>query len=400
MIGARLSQPRVPRMRAGARRTGTHARFADLRSYVSGLIWLCVFTVSLFGLCPCSHAKQAPSYRNTLLVALAAKDRALDSGDPADWATTLDLLQRADALQATAVTKYEIGFAAAQLDKLDIAIENFQAAIQRGLSGKASERAREYIVSHLAQMAQVHLEGPAGTAILLRGAERARLPLSTFIYVAPGPVTLEAVFPNQQRVERHLELAAGRITRALLEPDETQPPPLQERLASLRGVNNQDSASAEPHGSGEARASFALHQTATPSAIKPSRSRRQAGWALAAAGATVAVLSGAFMPVAYSGVTSSRNALRDACEVQLGGPDTCSHAKQGRWQEAQSASNAVATWKMARTVSWVGLLTGLAATLGGGALIAQPWKGEHALATMQMSFDPYALQVSYRAPLW
>jgi hypothetical protein len=348
---------------------------------------------------PSSGAEPISPYRIALTEALAAKDRALDSGKVEDWTRTLELLRRADAIQTAAVTKYEIALAASRLGQVDVALENYDAANVLGLPDKASERAQEYIISHLAQVAQLQIEGPAETLILVRGVERGRLPLTRFVYIGPGTVELEAILPDARRVERTLQLTAGQIARTVIEAEEPESAVVNTALALDAAVSKEaerddariNPATSPPRGR--------MASTSTPG--RRHSDLRHVGWALAASGATMAALSVAFMPIAYSRISSSRDALRNACEVQEGNLDNCAHSKQGRWEEAQSASNAVATWRMARTVSWVGLVTGLAVTLGGTAVVLRAGpRDERPLATMQLSLNAHELQISYAAEVW
>lgn len=68
-----------------------------------------------------SRAETDP--RLQLVTAVAAKEKALDSGRVQDWERTLELFQQLHAEHASAATAYEIGVAAGQLARDDIAFE-------------------------------------------------------------------------------------------------------------------------------------------------------------------------------------------------------------------------------------------------------------------------------------
>jgi hypothetical protein len=337
---------------------------------------------------------------------LAAKDNALDSDTAENWAETLRLLRVADAIQAASVTKYEIGLAAAHLGQADVAVENYEAGLHLGLPEKASERARDFIVSHVSQLAQLQVDGPSETRILLRGVVRAQLPLSRFIYVTPGTVELEAFFPDERRVRQTLQLTAGRVSKVVVTRDDAE-----SSTAIDQGATDTTNNPVSTAGSHYLRA---IPLGATPAAsINPSLSNavtaapgrdpvlHRPGWALVASGATAAIFSAAFIPLTYSRLSASRNALRNACDVQTGGSDGCDHSKLGRRDEAQSASNSIATWKAARTVSWAGLFAGLAVTLGGSALLmSSQHTAAPTLTSVLISAGPQQVQISCATPLW
>ena len=343
-------------------------------------------------------------YRDALVLALSAKEKALDSNRAEDWTEALQLLEQADSILATAATKYEIGCAAAQLEQDDIAVENYQMALRLGLPEKASQKARTFIKTHVAQLAQLSIEGPAGTSVFLGGVQRGRLPLSEFIFVKPGLVELEAL--TLENLSRHeiLVLEAGRITTTLLRPDDLDDSSSAKTLEQhTKTAPEAPAVQPEPvipatHSIDRENLSQSRWGDAPAASHQHNSSWRSTGWLLMGAGSTVSVLSAVFVPIANKMVSSSRLALRDACNPQFNGPDSCAHSKPGRLQEAQSASDSIATWKMARTVSWVGLGAGLSAAISGAVLVlTADTHREVSPAQLRYSFEPHSVEFSYQA---
>jgi hypothetical protein len=336
-------------------------------------------------------------HRTTLLQALKAKDKALDSGSMQDWKETLALLREADSLQSAAVTKYEIAFAATQLGHTDFALQNFAEALRLGLPDSAATHAREFVAKHITQMAHLRLEGPEGTVIFLRDIERTTLPRAEYLYSVPGPLTLKAVFRDGSRITRTFSAAPGQILSIVVEPNtpETVAPsdvfPKGVKVATLEPAPRALSVQQTPGSPGD---------QAPPTDGKTAYGKSRIAWTTLAAGATVSALSAAFIPITYARLSSNRSSLRNACEVQVNGPDSCAHAKQNRWQEAQSASNAIATWKTARAVSWAGLVTGLVATIGSTAMVHQTASVRHPSPPVRVSWDAQEVQVFYTGQLW
>ncbi len=322
------------------------------------LLWI---TVCLLVLTFADTTFAEDEYRAAMVRAVAAKEKALDSNLPQDWAEALKQLRIADAIRATAESKYEIGVAASKLEQQDIAVENYTAALELGLAAAASAKARSYITEHAPHLAQIQIEGPDGTRILLNGVERAQLPNATALFIVPGSIVLEAITEGKEHTTRNLMLAEGQVEVVSLSANERQqdplPPPTNEKSETQVPQNSRMSTPSRP--SSHLSTSHDVWWT------KP-----RTGKLLLAAGATLSVLSVSFIAISNHEVSDSRRTLLSLCAVQTGGPDTCAHAKVGQWDNAQSASNSIATWKMVRTTSWVGLVTGVAAMMGGTAVLA------------------------------
>ncbi|HET9932620.1 MAG TPA: tetratricopeptide repeat protein, partial [Polyangiaceae bacterium] len=83
--------------------------------------------------------------RAAMTRAIAAKERAIDTAERSDWIRALELMQAADRLSSTAVSKYELGFVAAQLGEIALAVECYEAALSLDLQGSAAEKARAFL---------------------------------------------------------------------------------------------------------------------------------------------------------------------------------------------------------------------------------------------------------------
>jgi hypothetical protein len=128
-----------------------------------------------------------------------------------------------------------------------------------------------------------------------------------------------------------------------------------------------------------------------------SRSKRKTSLILLSAGASVGVITAVFIPISANRIERRRQALLANCDVQVNGPDSCAHAKPGQQDNAQSASNSIATWKMVRTTAWVGLAAGAAAAATGGSLlIFSNRKPSESPNAAQVSFDTRHLLLFYQ----
>jgi hypothetical protein len=74
--------------------------------------------------------QNADGYEASLVRAVTAKERALDADDSARWEDALREFQAAGAIRETAEANYEIGFAAQHLQRLDLAVEAYEAALE------------------------------------------------------------------------------------------------------------------------------------------------------------------------------------------------------------------------------------------------------------------------------
>jgi len=336
-------------------------------------------------------------YRAAMVRAVAAKEKALHSNLDQDWADALNRLKFADSIRATAATKYEIGFAAARLGQEDLAVETYAIALELGLSGTAGDKARAYVLYHSSKLAFLRVEGSDDTRIFVRGVERARLPHASFIYVRPGSIAIEAITVTNEHIAKILTLTAGQVESVSLNATQLAPssnlPSTDEVSAIHQPVSRSNSAT---NTGVEGRSGKVSHQSRSNYADsnRAPFPQRRTGWLLLSAGTTVSVLSIAYIAISNRKVADSRQALLVNCDLQVNGPDSCAHPKPGRKGDAQSASDSIATWEMARTTSWVGLGAGLLTMIGGAVLLSVP-NPEAPGSIPRVSLDPHFLELSY-----
>jgi hypothetical protein len=304
-------------------------------------------------------AEPTKSDEDSLVRAVTAKERALDGNDPALWREAFRLFRVADSLHGTWETKYEVGFAAEQLERKDIALEAYEAALELGLAEPARSRAQRFVLEHGARFARVSVSGPAGAAVYVDGVYRGSLPLPRALVLAPGETKLEARWPGGKRLA-HLELAAGDVHRIDLD-QEAGPAPASGADVPLALQTR--SPAPTPGTAGHAADG---RSTGQPQREDDTASSTAAWWLLGA-GAGVTALSALSLPLANRRLSSERSALAGSCDV-LDGSDACRHARPGRSWEAQDQVDAIATWKAVRTAAWVGVGVGGALLVTGSAL--------------------------------
>jgi len=291
-----------------------------------------------FALVLSSSLARADEYDAALTRAVAAKERALDTNDPADWQQALDLFAKAVRVRATKEAEYELGGAAARLRQDDLAVEAYESSLALGLQGSAADKARAFIAEKGPDMGRLVVTGPAGAEVWLADRPRGTLPLSRPIVVFAGQRSIRVLL-GERVVTRDVVVGRGASVSldvgGLLEappasPAATAPPPL---LPPPRA----DVPPAERTG--------------------PS----PAAWPLTIAGGSLALLSGATVLLAGSNLSSHRDRLATSCAV-LDGTDACREAKPGQRTEAQDEVDSIATWNSVRTGGFVGLGVGLVAT--------------------------------------
>jgi hypothetical protein len=326
-------------------------------------------------------ADGADAYNAALTRAIAAKERALDVNDPPRWEEALRLFQEAAALRATRESAYEIGFAAERLSRTDLAVESYEAAIELGLTGPAAARASAFAAAHVRALSRLDMRGPAGTRLRVAGVDRGRLPLRRPVVLFPGEIELELFDPRGLAWTVTARLKAGKndvIDLAAGPPAETAAPP---RAAPPTAPPR----AAPPTAPAPAAAPPTLAAAPQPAAPLPvvvvapiprspdeaPRATSGAAWPLVAIGLTVAVAGGVLIWVSQRKIDDNRTQLSSTCSVQVG--DTCQTAINTMRVAAQSAEDAIATWKAVRLGSFIGLgvgaamaVTGVALKLGGG----------------------------------
>lgn len=278
----------------------------------------------------------ADEYDAAFTRAIAAKERALDTNDPASWQAALDLFSEADRLRPTKESKYELGAAAARLKQDDVAVEAYEAALSLGLDGAAADKARAFVSEHAPAMGRVEVRGPAGAEIWIAARWRGTLPLAKPLVVFAGKRRIE-LRSGGDRDQREVVVTAGAAAQIDFAAAGAAPP--------APGAGVPPPADAPP--------------AAPPSPTPPPD--RTLAWTLTVGGASLAVLGGASLWIASSNLSSHRDRLGELCAEQSGS-DSCTTAEPGKQQAAQDEVDSIASWKAVRTGGWVGLGAGVLAT--------------------------------------
>jgi hypothetical protein len=292
--------------------------------------------VALFSLTAIAPPSFADAYDAAMARAVAAKEKAVDSNDPAAWDEALRLFEEADAIKSTKDSKYELASAAARLKEDDVAVEAYEKAIELGLSGKAKEKAQAFIAAHAAQVGRLEVKGPAGATLVIGARKRGTLPHAPLVVFA-GTVKVRATHDGVS-VEDSVAVKEGTTASVDLAPKfaaATAPAP---------------TASAKP------AASAIPLETGSPTVplSDTGAGARALGWSLIISGGALVVGSGVGLFVSTSGLRSRRDSLNDHCQVKTtGDPDQCSIPNSGEEAAAQSDNDAIATWKGVRTASYI-----------------------------------------------
>lgn len=291
----------------------------------------------------------ADAYDATLARAIAAKERALDTNDPASWEDALALFQQADRIRSTKETKYELGSAAARLRQDDLAVEAFESALALGLEGGAREKARAFLDQHDAQMGRLEISGPEGGEVYVGTRSRGTLPLGRPLVVFAGKNRLRVVL-GAREAKLEVGVTAGQTERVdfaarFVETAEPERPPAP---LPAPPPNVPDPTPADPGPGPE------------PNAL---------AWSLAIGGGVTALVGTGLVIGSSATIESRRDRLADLCAVPSG-EDECTTAEPGKRADAQSEVDAIATWKAVRIGGWVGVGVGLVAAATGIVLLA------------------------------
>ncbi len=296
-----------------------------------------ILALTLFGTVPA----RADAFDAALARAIAAKERALDTNDPASWEDALLRFEEADRLRATKETKYELGLAAAQLRQDDLAVESYEAAIDLGLDGGALEKAHAFLSDHQAAMGRLEVRGPEH-AVVLVGQRRRTLPFDRPMVLFPGPHSVRAWVEGRE-VTLAVRVDAG--SKVLLD------------LAAALAEERPTEADAAPRPDRRA-----------PGGANGQPTDHNLAWALIGSGAGLAVVGGGTVLGTTWALGSRRDELADLCAASSD-EDTCAYAHPGKRAEAQSKVDSIATMKAVRTGGWVGLGVGVGLAAIGGVLL-------------------------------
>jgi hypothetical protein len=313
-------------------------RLGSPRPAISGLILACLLLATV--------PANADAFDAALARAIAAKERAMDSNDPASWEDALLRFVEADNLRATRETKYELGLAAAHLRQDDLAVESYEAAIDLGLEGSALDKARAFVGEHQSAMGRLDVHGPESTVIAV-GQRRRTLPLDRPMVLFPGSYSVRAMVDGREvTVTVRVEAGGKAVVDLATAPRHEEPA---------------DAAI-------ERRGEHAAPGVGNRALAKPTERDHSLAWALVGSGAGLAVVGGGTVLGTTWALGSRRDELADLCAVSSD-EDSCAYAHPGRQNEAQSKVDAIATTKAVRTGGWVGLGVGAGLAAIGGVLL-------------------------------
>lgn len=296
----------------------------------------------------------ADAYDAALRRAVAQKERALDHNTPDQWESALRLFIAADRLRETKECKFELGYAAEQMQQHDIALGAYEAALRLGLEGGASSHAEAFVHAQASALGRIDVRGEDGVEVWVAGYQRGILPLSRPVPVFPGKGAVQVVTPKgTTRVP--FEVAAGDTAVVDAAPPKPSAPPAPV-------VDASETPEAPPPRSSH---------VAPPPDAPSGNPYTVLGWSLAAGGAVVAGVGVTFAVVAPGMIQQGRDDLDEYCAVRQG-TDACQIANPGQITQAQDAVNSIATWKGVETAAWVGVGVGAAALTTGVLLLLLP----------------------------
>ena len=294
----------------------------------------------------------ADAYEAAVARAIAAKEKALTSNDPADWQEAERRFEEADRVRSTPETKYEIAVAASHLKEEDVATETFERAIADGLSGAPREKAQAYVDEHKPKLALLQVEGPAGAEVWVVGRRRGVLPLARPITIFSGTSAVRVVDGSTIH-ERSIVAKEG---EAVL---------LDVRVPKAAVITRPQTTPVTPP------------QSATVDA-NPSHAL---DWTLVIGGGALVALGGAGFFVSGANIAEYRESLATNCVPGRLDGETCGQSLPGRNADAQADADSIVSWKGIRIASiavvGVGLVSlawGTVRFLGGKSSTARaPW---------------------------
>lgn len=279
----------------------------------------------------------ADAYDAAMARAIAAKEKAIDSNDPAAWDEALRLFIEADAIKPTKDSKYEVANAAVKLKEDDLAFEAYENAIALGLSGKPKEKAQTFLSAHQSIMARLDVRGPAGAEVFIGPRSRGTLPRPPIVVFA-GPVKLKVVASGRV-AEESLTVKEG-VTVGIDLSAKLAPPPAPTATAAPSA----SAAAPAPH----------PEDSATVPLADTGAGARTLGWSLVVTGGVLTVGAAVGVLVTGRGLDNRLAALREHCQTfKTDDSDQCAVGKPEYQAAAQSDNDAIATWKGVRTASWV-----------------------------------------------
>jgi hypothetical protein len=298
--------------------------------------------------------------RNLLLEAVRAKDYAADTGRIDDWTKAYRLFQEVQAIEPTAAVAYEIGIAATHMGRNDIAFEAYTFAVENDLQGGARVKAEGFLAEWRDRMAKLDVTCPDGSVLVVNEITRGTTPISRPLVVMSGAVRVNCIAEDGTGLYAVLTTAPGEAASVSLptKPANSQNMRL-DRNISLPLFDTRIKAASPSR-------QFAPVSAKSPAAPQRSTSDvSRLGWVLIGGGATVGLFGTYLALLSGAQLDEGRRALKDACAVQVGGPDSCKYTKRGQQSAAQSHADSIATWKSVRWGAWTTLATGAASIVTG-----------------------------------
>ncbi len=304
-------------------------------------IWSAALALSV-ALAAVAHPSFADAYDAAMANAIAAKEKAVDSNEPAHWQEAVRLFLEADVLRETKESKYELASAAAHVKEDDLAVDAFDAAIALGLGGKAKEKAEAFVKAHAAQMGRLMVTGPAGATVSVGARVRGHLPLARPLVVFGG--------------KNHLVVRLG---------DKVSD---QEIEAEVGKTVTKEIAFATTATASSASSTVPPPPPPPPVIVDDGGSARTLGWTLIVGGGVVTVAGIITTFVSNGQLSSHRDSLRNPaeCAVVHDDGDNCDSATSASTKDAaQSDADAIATWKGVRIAGVIGIGVGALGVIGG-----------------------------------
>ncbi|MEO7096975.1 MAG: hypothetical protein ABI175_27195 [Polyangiales bacterium] len=317
----------------------------------------------------------ADAYDAAMAQGAAAKEHALDVNDAGSWEEALTRFLDADALRATKESKYELGFAAAHLREDDLAVEAYGQAIALGLTGPAQTKAAAFVAEQSPKMARVAVKGPPGAAVIVGRRKRGTLPLAAPLIVFPGVVRVR-ISTASGTVDKEIDVKEGAVGELDFSAAPAPVPSASVTAAPTTSVSTPPPVIDAP-----------------PPVVARNPSSGGLGWTFVAIGGGVAVVSAVTFGIASATVAGRRDALSQSCDHPDG--DRCLSTADFKREDAQSDSNALATWKPMRTVSAIGFGVGLAVVaIGVVDLVGGHASSDDTASTKRRAWDKWSASVT------
>lgn len=273
------------------------------------------------------------SYDALLLDGVAARDRAMETGNPRDWQRAAQHFARARELKSTKEAEFEFAEAALQTERWVEAYEAYEVALELGLQGRAAARAQEYLTARAAEITRLQITGPQGARVYVDAQPRALLPLRRPLVVRLGSSEVRVEHGGYASWKKQLAITALGVTSVEVELEPLLAPPVATAFEPTEPVRT--------------------------TLVEPPP------WAapVAVVGGSLFVVAGASALVTYLMLPGARDELRGLCaEFQ---DDECTAAAPARRNSAQSVANRIETLENLRLASLLSAGVGLIGATAG-----------------------------------